>query len=163
MSNLQRWTGTDAIREAAKYYDYRGPITPEMAHIIQEEGFVGGEYSDSKGVPTFGVGQTGGYASKNFFSEVFPEFYVKALENTKDWYKLPTEAKSAIISMAYRGDWGPKTKAALAKGDWKDAVKQYLNHDEYRKGKAKVATGAQRAISERMDRNAQALKALLEE
>lgn len=163
MSNLQRWTGSDAVREAAKHYDYRGPITPEMAHLIHEEGFVGGEYGDSKGISTFGVGQTGDYADKNFFTEVFPEFYTLAYKNTKDFHKLPAEAKSAIISMAYRGDWGPNTKKALARGDWKAAVKQYLDHDEYRKGRARTATSAQRAISDRMERNAQALKALLED
>ena len=156
------YTGDDAIREAARYYGYRGPITPEMAHIIREEGFVAGTYGDSKGIPTFGVGQTGEYAKQNFFTDVFPKFYVEALENTKDWYKLPDTAKSAIISMAYRGDWGPNTKAALAKGDWKGAVKQYLDHDEYRKGKKRSATSAQRAISERMERNAQALRDLAE-
>lgn len=159
---LKRYYGSDAVREAARYYGYSGEVAPEVAHLIGEEGFVPGTYLDSKDIPTEGVGQTGDMMGRDFFTEVYPVYAARAMGSTKDWIKITPEARAAIVSMAYRGDWGPNTKKALRKGEWEEAAKQYLDHDEYRKGKQKGATKAQKAISARMDRNAQVLRDLAE-
>ena len=148
--------GQDAVDQAARYYGVKS-MSPIARHIVIEEGFVPGVYKDSKGIPTEGVGLTGDYVGKNFFTEVMPVFEEKARTTTKDWDKLPEDAQAAIVSMAYRGDWGKNTRRLLSEGKWKEAAKEYLNHDEYREGKGKDATSAQRAISERMERNAQTI------
>ena len=158
-----RYYGDEAVNQAAKYYGYNGPLDPMAVHIIREEGFVPAVYKDSKGIDTEGVGLTEEFMGKNFFTEVMPVFEQRASSTTKGWPTLPDEAKSAIVSMAYRGDWGPNTKKALSEGKWETAAKQYLDHDEYRKGKRKGATDAQRAISQRMERNAANIKALADE
>lgn len=153
-----QYYGDDAVNAAARYYGFRGPISPIARHIIHEEGFVAGEYDDHKGVSTFGVGVAREeLKDKNFFTEVLPEYEEQARKATKGYVSLPEEAQAAIVSMAYRGDWGKKTRAKLNKGDLKGAAKEYLDHGEYRKGKGRNATPEEQAVAARMERNAKAL------
>ena len=154
----KQYYGDDAVRAAAQYYGFRGPISTIARHVIHEEGFVEGEYDDHKGIPTFGVGVAREeLKDKNFFTEVLPEYEGQARNATKGYATLPEETQAAIVSMAYRGDWGPKTRGRLNKGDLKGAAKEYLRHGDYKKGKAKNATDAERAVAQRMLRNARAL------
>lgn len=158
MNEPKRFYGDDAVNVAAQHYGYKGVIDPIARHIIAEEGFVPGTYLDSKGIETEGVGIADPeLKGKNFFTEVMPIYVNRAAKATKSYAVLPENQQAAIVSMAYRGDWGPETKKRLAKGDLKGAAKQYLDHDEYRKGKTKDATDSERSISERMLRNARAL------
>lgn len=157
-SKPPRYYGDDAVREAARYYNHKGILSPNAIHILKEEGFVPGVYPDSKGIDTEGVGQTGDMIGKNFFTEVLPVYEMRAARATKDFVSLPNEVQGAIVSMAYRGDWGDKTKEHLKRGDWKAAADEYLNHNEYRKGISEDATDAQKSIAERMERNAEALR-----
>lgn len=150
--------GDEAVQAAAQHYGYRGPIDPIAHHIIHEEGFVAGQYDDHKGIATFGVGIADPeLQDKNFFTEVLPIYTERARKATKNYANLPESVQAAVVSMAYRGDWGPNTKKRLAKGDLKGAAKEYLDHAEYRKGKRKNATGEERAVALRMLRNARAL------
>ena len=150
--------GDDAVIAAAKHYGYKGPIDPIARRIIHEEGFVNGSYKDSKGILTEGIGVADpALRGKPWFTEVLPIYQQQAQTATKGFEKLTTEQQGAITSMAYRGDWGKKTRGHLNKGNLKAAAKEYLDHNEYRKGKAKNATDAQRAISRRMLENARDL------
>ena len=154
----EQYYGDDAVIAAAKHYGYRGPIDPIARRIIHEEGFVNGTYLDSKGIPTEGIGVADPkLRGKPWFTEVLPIYQQQAQTATKGFEKLTTEQQGAITSMAYRGDWGPKTRGHLNKGNLKAAAKEYLDHNEYRKGKAKGATDAQKAISRRMLGNARDL------
>ena len=153
-----QYYGDDAVKAAAQYYGFKGPISPIARHVIYEEGFVAGTYDDHKGIPTAGVGVAREeLMGKNFFTEVLPEYEEQARRATKGYATLPEEAQAAIVSMAYRGDWGKKTRAKLNKGDLKGAAKEYLDHGEYRKGKRRNATEAEQAVAQRMERNAKAL------
>jgi GH24 family phage-related lysozyme (muramidase) len=150
--------GDDAVIAAAKHYGFKGPIDPIARRIIHEEGFVNGPYKDSKGILTEGVGVADpSLRGKPWFTEVLPIYQQQAQTATKGYENLSVEQQGAITSMAYRGDWGKKTRGHLNKGNLKGAAKEYLNHNEYRKGKAKGATDAQRAISRRMLENARDL------
>ena len=150
--------GDDAVIAAAKHYGFKGPIDPIARRIIHEEGFVNGTYLDSKGIPTEGIGVADPkLRGKPWFTEVLPIYQQQAQTATKGFEKLTTEQQGAITSMAYRGDWGKKTRGHLNKGNLKAAAKEYLDHNEYRKGKAKGATEAQKAISRRMLGNARDL------
>ena len=154
----KRYYGDDAVNVAASHYGFKGVIDPIARHIIAEEGFVPGTYKDSKGIETEGVGIADPeLKGKNFFTEIMPIYVGRAAKATKNYAVLEEAKQSAIVSMAYRGDWGPETKKHLGKGDLKAAAKEYLDHGEYKKGKKKGATDAQRAISQRMLRNARAL------
>ena len=154
----EQYYGDDAVIAAAKHYGYKGPIDPIARRIIHEEGFVNGTYLDSKGIPTEGIGVADPkLRGKPWFTEVLPIYQQQAQTATKGFEKLTVEQQGAITSMAYRSDWGPKTRGHLNKGNLKAAAKEYLDHDEYRKGKAKGATNAQKAISRRMLENARDL------
>ncbi len=154
----KRYYGDDAVNVAASHYGFKGAVDPIARHIISEEGFVPGTYLDSKGIETEGVGVADPeLKGKNFFTEIMPIYVGRAAKATKNYAVLPENQQAAIVSMAYRGDWGSNTREQLAKGNLKAAAKEYLDHDEYRKGKKKNATDAERGISERMLRNARAL------
>ena len=151
--------GVDAVVAAAKKWNHPH-ISPIAYNIIMEEGFVDGVYKDTGTYkePTWGVGQTKDWMGKNFFTEVLPAYEEKARKNTKDYAKLPVEAQSAVVSMAYRGDWGPKTKKFLKEGKWEQAAQEYLRHSNYKAGLKKNASSAEKAIAERMRRNAEAIR-----
>lgn len=153
--------GQDAVQAAAKFYGQK-TVSPIAKHIIMEEGFVDGVYKDTGTFqePTSGVGATKENMGKNFFTEVLPKYEERARKTVKDYVKLPEEAQAAIVSMAYRGDWGPDTRKLLSAGKWNQAAQEYLNHDNYRAGLKKNATNAEKAIAQRMYRNAQAIRAL---
>lgn len=153
--------GTDAVMAAARKWN-QPHISPIAYHIISEEGFVDGVYKDTGTYkePTWGVGQTKEWIGKNFFTEVLPAYEEKARNTTKDYAKLPVEAQQAIVSMAYRGDWGKNTRALLSQGKWEAASQEYLHHKNYREGIRKNATPEQKAIAARMRRNSEAIRKL---
>lgn len=161
MPEPRRYHGHAAVEQAAKYYNQK-VIDPVAQHIIEEEGFVPGVYPDSKGIPTEGVGLTGSFIGKNFFTEVMPVFEGRARKIVPQYDQLPEEGKKAILSAVYRGDLAPShtTAKLLQAGKYREAAIEYLNHAEYRKGKSKKASNAQKAIAERMERNARAMAAL---
>lgn len=153
MSEPKRYYGDSAIREAAKYYGFKGAIDPVAAHVIQEEGFVPGVYADDVGIETAGVGQTGDYLHKNFFTEVFPAKERELKKRLTNYDKMPDQVKAAAMSAHYRGDLGPKTVELLNRGDYEAAAHEYLDHQEYRQRKAK---DAEDGVVQRMERNARA-------
>ena len=148
--------GDQAVLQASQYYGVQGAIDPLAEHIIREEGFNPGTYGDSKGIQTGGVGATGDMIGKNFFTEVMPVYYKRARDATGPGFSQLSEGKQkAVLSAVYRGDMGPKTKELIKARDWKGAAAEYLDHAEFRKGLKPNATQTQKAVSERMARNAQ--------
>lgn len=150
MPNTKRFHGHDAVRAAADYYGQK-VIDPVAAHIIEEEGFVPGVYEDHKGIPTEGVGLTGEFIGKNFFTDVMPVFEQRARQMVKGYDQMSEDMRKAVISAVYRGDLGPKTAKLLSSGKYKEAAKEYLNHAEYRGLKRSNPTNG---VVGRMERNA---------
>ena len=148
-----QYYGDEAVNAAAKYYNQK-IIDPAAAHLIREEGFVPGVYKDDKGIDTEGVGLTGEFIGKNFFTEVIPVFEDRARKKVKGYDTLPDEPKAAILSAVYRGDLGPKTAALINEGKPEQAAKEYLNHKEYKTRKRKDPDDG---VVRRMERNAQAI------
>lgn len=151
-----RHYGDDAVKAAARFYGQK-MVDPVHAHLIREEGFVPGTYVDSKGIETEGVGLTGEFKGKNLFKEVLPVFENRARKKVKGYDQLPESGRAAVLSAVYRGDLGPKTAKLLSAGEYEKAAKEYLNHAEYKKMKKENPDSG---IVERMERNAEAFKAL---
>lgn len=159
-----KYYGQEAVEKTAQKYKVPlSEIGGVAKHIILEEGFSEGEYKDHTGVTTSGVGATKEYMGKNFFTEVLPTFISRAEKTTKNFSSLPEYVQSHIVSMAYRGDWGPKTKKLLKEGRWEEAANEYLDHGNYKKGTEKDATKEEKAVAARMKRNADALKKYAQE
>jgi GH24 family phage-related lysozyme (muramidase) len=146
--------GQQAVEEAARHFNFKGPIDPVAAHVIMEEGFVPAIYKDDVGVETFGVGQTKEYLDKDFFTEVFPAKEREVKKKIPGYDGMGNELKAAVMSAHYRGDLGPKTVKLLNEGKFEEAAKEYLNHGEYRKRRAKDKDDG---VVQRMERNARAM------
>jgi GH24 family phage-related lysozyme (muramidase) len=65
----------------------------------------------------------------------------------KSFDALPMTIKIAAVNAAFRGDLGPKTMDLLAKNQFAQAAKEYLNHNEYR-------TTSNSGVKKRMEWNA---------
>jgi GH24 family phage-related lysozyme (muramidase) len=143
-------------QEAANFYDYSGPMEPGMLHLLEEEGFVAGQYEDDVGVDTFGVGQTAENKGKNFFTETYPKYVARAHKLVKGLGSMPQETQNAVLSAVYRGDMGPETAKLLSAGRFKEAADEYLNHAEYKKRRDK---DPEDGVVLRMERNADAIAA----
>ena len=148
------------INEAAKYYNYKGPLEPGMIHLIEEEGFVPEVYEDDVGVKTEGVGATAENKGKNFFTEVYPKYEERAARKVKGYTTMPQDLKNAILSAVYRGDLGPKTAKLLSKGQYAAAAEEYLDHKEYKERKAENPDDG---VVKRMERNAAVMRKYAEE
>ena len=158
LTNLQlpRYYGHKAVEQAKRYYQ-QAEISPVAAHIIEEEGFVPGVYPDHKNIPTEGIGLTGEFIGKNFFTEVMPVFERRARNKIKNYDSLPSKGKQAVMSAIYRGDMGPKTAKLLSQGKYKEAAKEYLDHSEYKDLKK---NNPRNGVVGRMERNAKVFASL---
>jgi len=156
----KRLHGKAAVKAAQQYYG-EPMIDPIAEHIIEEEGFVPGVYKDTKMIDTEGVGLTGDFIGKNFFTEVMPLFIQKAMKFDKNYVKLPENTKKALVSMVYRGDikHSHKTAKLIKKGEYKKAAKEYLNHGDYKASKAKNEKAGRivHGVQRRMEANARAI------
>jgi GH24 family phage-related lysozyme (muramidase) len=145
---------TNRVKEAAKYYNYSGPIEPGMVHLLAEEGFSAANYDDDVGIDTQGVGQTAENKGKNFFTETYPKYVARAQKKVKGYETLPQEVQNAVLSGVYRGDLGPDTAKLLSERRFKEAADEYLDHDEY---KARKEADPKDGVVLRMKRNSDAM------
>lgn len=143
------------VQAAADHYGYKGPLEPGMVHLLEEEGFVAGEYDDDVGISTEGVGMTGENKGKNFFTETYPKYMARAAKKVKGFGAFPEDLQNAVLSAVYRGDLGPKTAELLSKGEFDAAADEYLDHKEYKKRKEK---NPEDGVVKRMERNAEVMR-----
>ena len=144
--------GANAVVEACIYY---GLIDRIQAHLIEEEGFVAGRYLDVYQIETEGVGLTGEFKGKNFFTEVYPLFFQRAKRLVTNFDEHPEDVQKAIVSAVYRGDMGPKTARLLSQKKYHEAAEEYLNHKEYQK---LLKINPKHGVVQRMHRNSQAFR-----
>lgn len=153
------YNGKLAVKMAMDYYDVSPEeVDPLALHIIAEEGFSDGEYDDTKGISTTGVGQTGEFQGKDFFREVMPVFKERARKITPLFDQLPENVQVGILSAVYRGDLKPSHKTAqlIRDGKWAEAAKEYLDHGDYKASKKKNQEAGKlvHGVQPRMERNA---------
>lgn len=146
--------GQSAVKKVAEM-EGRELTLPEKT-VIEEEGFVDEFYKDTKGVVTYGVGQTGKYIDMSF-GDSFKEHEEDAKRFIPNYDKLPEVAKAAIMSAAYRGDLqqSPKFRKLFNAGDYEKAADEFLDNDDYRES-LEEGTG----VAGRMERVAEAVRNL---
>ena len=142
--------GKKAIQAVEKT---EGKLNDVQKYIVEHEGFVSGEYLDTKGVKTSGVGQTGEFQDMSF-KETFDTLEKEAKRLIPKYDKLSTKKKKAIMSLMYRGDLqqSPNTRDLINKGKFKEASIELLDHEEYRGLKQiESETGQRSGIAKRLE------------
>jgi len=144
--------GEDAIRKVSA--NEGRELSLAERRVVMEEGFVDGEYLDTKGIRTGGVGQTGEWMDKSF-GESFQHHKERARKRVPRLDELPEALRAELIQAEYRGDLGlsPTAVKHLNAGNYKKASVEFLNNDEYRN--PNTSTG----IKSRMKAVADALSA----
>jgi GH24 family phage-related lysozyme (muramidase) len=152
MSKKEVLYGEDAVKRVEEM-EGRELSYPERIVVI-EEGFVNKPYEDTKGVITYGVGQTGDWMDKPF-SEAFAAHEEDARNMIEDYDYYPDDIKAAIMSAAYRGDLqqSPNFRKLFNAGDYAAAADEFLNNADYKQAKKK-GTG----VAARMERIADAVR-----
>lgn len=151
-NNIYR--GLDAV-EAVERLEGR-KLSPIEAELVMEEGYSTGNYLDTKGVTTSGVGQTGKFQGKPF-GEVFQTFEQETRKLIPAYDSLPEYAQSALMLAAYRGDLqqSPKFRKLFNAGEYEAAADEFLDNDDYRQAK-KRGTG----VAKRMEKVAARIRRL---
>lgn len=151
MKMSKTYYGYDAVKKVEEMLGRKLTI-PEIT-VVEEEGYVDGEYLDTKGIVTSGVGQTGKYRNMSF-DETFKAHEDEARKLVKDYDEMPDFLKSAIMSAAYRGDLqqSPNFRSLLNSGQYVEAAAEFLDNEDYRKS-LQEGTG----VAGRMERVAQAV------
>lgn len=151
---MATYHGKEAIKRVIKEYGHS--ITREMLPVIQWEGYSDCVYTDTKGIETCGVGQTGPFLSKSF-PETFKAKKAELLALTPQFNRLPEDVQDALLVANYRGDWrlSPQTRALFDAKKYREAAEEYLNNAEYR-----ASTGH---IKRRFEYVAQALRDMADE
>lgn len=122
--------GNDAIK---KVMSMEGELTYAQRRVIEEEGFVNGLYEDSKGIITYGVGQTGEWINKTF-KESFEVHKKDAAGLLSDFDNYPEYLQAELIQAAYRGDLqgSPTFRKHMNAGRYQEAAIEFLNNNEYK-------------------------------
>lgn len=148
--------GEDAIKEVEKL---EGTLTPAQKRVIELEGFVSRPYYDTKGIVTYGVGQTGDFIKPGGFKEAFNTHVDRVRKKVPIFDKLPEEVQTELIQTDYRGDVGADHKWVdhLNNKRFYKAGEEFLNHTEY---KGLKEAGIENSITKRLESLSNALKLL---
>lgn len=109
------------------------PLNYVEKRIVEEEGYADGEYKDTKGIITSGVGQVGKYKGMSF-EETVAAHVNEAKRLIPNLDQFPEEVQAELIQATYRGDIGgsPNAIKKLNAGDFTGFAEEFLNNDEYR-------------------------------
>ena len=146
MSSSKALHGEQAVQAVAKQLGR--DLTLVERRVVEEEGFVPEIYKDTKGIDTYGVGQTGEYIKKGFPAALQAKAK-RAAQRIPSLGQLPENLQAELIQAEYRGDLGnsPTFLKLLNAGDYETAAKEFLDNDDYRRS-VKDKTG----VHKRMER-----------
>jgi GH24 family phage-related lysozyme (muramidase) len=123
--------GKEAIKMVEQLEDRE--LNTKERRVVELEGFVPVVYKDSKGIDTFGVGQTGEFINKGF-KESFDVHENRTRACIKDYDYLPEYLQAELVQAEYRGDLGmsPKFRKLFNQGLYEEAAMEFLDHAEYK-------------------------------
>lgn len=135
---IKVYHGSKAILEVERLEQRK--LSPIECRIVEEEGFVPEIYKDTKGVLTYGVGQTGKYIQLGF-KAAFQAHVEKTKKMVKGYETFPEYLQEELVQCCYRGDLGmsPKTVKLINQGMYIRAAEEFLNHAEYISHKTPVS------------------------
>ena len=149
--------GNEAIQ---KVESIEGPLSNGQKRIVELEAYVDGNYIDTHGILTSGVGQTKGYRSKSF-KESYKEHKDTTLKIFPKFNRLPERVQIELVQLTYRGDVSSNYDwvKEFNKGNYKEAEKNFRDHNEW---KDYLKTGNSKHIVDRLEAGALAIRSLQE-
>lgn len=156
------FAGEDAVTAVKKLL--KRDLSYAEQQIVREEGFSSSTYLDSSGHTTIGVGLTKQYYTDD--PEKIGANFEKAMadkvaKNKKDFganYPKDEKKQAALLSLAYRGDVGPKWAKHFKEGRTKEAQQELWNNNEYRELLQKESkSGKEDSILKRVRKNEEVL------
>jgi GH24 family phage-related lysozyme (muramidase) len=155
----KKYAGQGAVRMVEK--ELGRPLTYPEKRVVEEEGYVAGDYRDHKGVLTSGVGQTNEYRGMSF-EQTFKAHEKIAKRLIKDFDQLPERVQGELVQAAYRGDLQLSTdfRKLFNQGKYAEAADEFLDNDDYRASKKMNESGKPNGVQGRMDRVADAVRAM---
>jgi len=129
--------GQDAIAQVEQ--NLGRPLTYAEKRVVEEEGYVATPYTDTKGVTTFGVGQTGRWIEEGF-EPAFQHHVDRARARIPKFDKFPEELQAELIQAEYRGDLGhsPTFVRLMNEGNYQEASQEFLDNNDYRKSQEEM-------------------------
>jgi len=109
-------------------------LTPEEWRVVMLEGYATEPYTDTKGILTCGVGQTGEWLYRPF-KEAFAYHVDRVRKRLPLYESYPSFLRCELMQAEYRGDLGlsPKAVKLMWEKKWEEAAEEFLDNNEYRK------------------------------
>ena len=122
--------GKQAIAAIEKKEDRK--LSYKERRVVMLEGYVDGVYTDTKGIKTSGVGQTGKWLKKTF-EQSFKYHEELTAKLVPSYNGLAEALQAELVQSTYRGDLGlsPNAVALFNKGKYTDAARAFLRNNEY--------------------------------
>lgn len=171
---LPKAKGKPLASEPAPADDF---LTRARAYIRANEGVKYEPYKDSKGLWTVGVGSLmspediRAMKGRRLTEKEVEDRFTRDLKAKESlargklgpaYDRMSDEARIAVLDGVFRGDLSgsPKALKLLRDGKYTEAADEYLDNDEYRESVALNERGKPHGVAKRMERNAEAFRAL---
>ena len=142
--------GNDAVN--AVMNSLGRPLTPKEQRIVMVEGYSPTMYTDTKGIDTIGVGQTGEWLNKTF-PEALAHHEDRVRNYIPQYDNFSPLLQQELLQAEYRGDLGysENTRKLINEGKFEEAAAEFLDHAEFKK------EGTQQGIKDRIQAVSNAL------
>jgi len=123
--------GADAIAQVES--SLGRPLTYAEKRVVEEEGYVATPYTDTKGITTQGVGQTGQWIEAGF-EAAFAHHVDRTRNRIPNLDEYPEDLQAELIQAEYRGDLGhsPTFLRLFNQGNYAQASEEFLDNNDYR-------------------------------
>lgn len=123
--------GRKAVEKAEQHLGR--PLKPEERRACCLEGFSDEIYKDTKGIDTFGMGQTGEWIHKGL-DAALNHHQLRVMARIPEYLYLPEFLRCELYQAEYRGDLGhsPATVKLINARKFGLAAEEFLDNQEYK-------------------------------
>ena len=122
--------GKKAIEAAERFLGRK--LKPEERRACYLEGYSDEVYLDTKGIETFGMGQTGEWITKGL-DAALNHHELRVMNRLPGYHGLPEYLRCELYQAEYRGDLGhsPATCRLVNSSKYAEAAVEFLDNAEY--------------------------------
>lgn len=123
--------GKKAIEEAERFLGRK--LKPHERRACYLEGYSDEVYLDTKGIETFGMGQTGEWIKKGL-DAALNHHEVRVMNRLPEYHNYPEYLRCELYQAEYRGDLGlsPYTCKLINARKYDQAAGEFLDNAEYK-------------------------------